>query len=177
MGLRYKSRLGFTFIEILVSISIIAILVAISTSGLSNIQGKSRDGKRKTDLGQIQVAIESYRDGSTASTYPADIPEQCAGTGGITAGSNTYLATVPHDPKCNTLSYYYYPFSNNTASCTTYMGVPAPCACNGTTVLCDDYTLGVRLERETGSVCAGNPGSNLCVGGDCNYCVGPYGKK
>lgn len=172
-----KKNLGFTFIEILIVMGIVAIFATLSVSRLANVQEKSRDTKRKTDLSQIQVAIEAYRDSSTALTYPVNIAEECAGTGGITDGANTYLSTIPHDPRCTQYSYYYNPISNNNSLCQTYMGGPAPCTCNGTTVPCDDYTLGTYLEKTSGASCAGTAGTNLCASADCNYCVGPFGKK
>ncbi|MFQ5452421.1 MAG: hypothetical protein ACE5DQ_02545, partial [Candidatus Paceibacterota bacterium] len=120
---------------------------------------------------------ELYRTQSSNTTYPADIPEECAGTGGISDGSNTYLASVPHDPRCTALTYYYYPFSNDDAACG---GVgTAPCNCNGGTIICDDYTLAAYLENgNQGNVCGGAVGSYNCGSAtDCSYCLGPYGDK
>lgn len=172
-----NSKHGFTLIEILISISIMTVLSTLSLFTFINIREKSRDSTRKLDLGQIQVALGSYYDNATIPSYPTDIPQECAGAGGIVSGGNTYLATVPHDPRCTSYTYYYYPFSNNQSACQTYQGQSAPCNCNGTTVLCDDYTLGAGLERETAASCAGAAGGNLCGSVDCNYCVGPFGKK
>lgn len=51
---------GFTLIELLVVISIIAILTAVATVSYTNVQQKSRDGKRKSDLAAIQQALAVY---------------------------------------------------------------------------------------------------------------------
>ncbi len=173
---RYYSHLrsrGFSFIELLFVITIMMILMTLGAISYRAVQERSRDGKRKSDLAQIQSALEMYRSQSSNNTYPADIPEECSGSGGITDGSNTYLATVPHDPRCATFTYYYYPFSNDDASC----GGSAPCACDGVSILCDDYTLAAYLESENqGNVCGGAPMSYNCGPNvDCNYCLGPYG--
>lgn len=51
---------GFTLIELLVVISIIAILTAVATVSYTNIQMKSRDGKRKADLAAIQQGLGAF---------------------------------------------------------------------------------------------------------------------
>ncbi len=51
---------GFTLLELLVVIGIIAILALIGISSYSAAQKKSRDAKRKTDLRSIQTALEQY---------------------------------------------------------------------------------------------------------------------
>lgn len=152
---------------------IIAMLIGVSTISYGAIQERSRDGRRKTDLSQIQTALEQYRAQSTTSTYPASLAEGCAESGGVSDGSNTYLASVPHDPRCATYTYYYAPVSNDAVACAP---LTAPCACDGVTIMCDDYTLAAYLENENeGNVCIGNPSDNLCGTADCSYCLTPYG--
>lgn len=51
---------GFTLLEILVVIGIIAIMVAMGTASFSTAQKKARDAKRKTDLRTIQNGLEQY---------------------------------------------------------------------------------------------------------------------
>ena len=61
---------------------------------------------------------------------------------------NPYLSSIPTDPKCVTYTYYY--------SATT-----------------TDYTVGAFLEGST-STCSV---VISCGISNCNYCMGPYGKK
>jgi prepilin-type N-terminal cleavage/methylation domain-containing protein len=56
----FKSNKGFTLLEILVVISIIGILVALSATAFSVAQKKSRDARRQGDLKQMQTAFEQY---------------------------------------------------------------------------------------------------------------------
>lgn len=51
---------GFTLLELLVVIAIIGVLSAIVISSVSTARAKGRDAKRKSDLHQIQNAIELY---------------------------------------------------------------------------------------------------------------------
>jgi prepilin-type N-terminal cleavage/methylation domain-containing protein len=54
-------RRGFTLVELLVVISIMAILAAVLLANVANSQKISRDSQRKSDLRSLQTAIEAYR--------------------------------------------------------------------------------------------------------------------
>ena len=51
---------GFTLIELLVVLAILAILAGIGLSTFRTSQVKSRDARRKSDLEQVQRALEAY---------------------------------------------------------------------------------------------------------------------
>lgn len=51
---------GFTLLELLVVIGIIAILIALGAVSYSSAQKKARDTKRKSDMKDIQNALEQY---------------------------------------------------------------------------------------------------------------------
>lgn len=53
-------RRGFTLVELLVAISIIAILSTIGLAIFSGIQSKARDSIRKNDLRALATALEIY---------------------------------------------------------------------------------------------------------------------
>ena len=55
-----KKRKGFTLFELLVSISIIAILTALATVSYSIAQKKARDARRTQDMDAIRKAQELY---------------------------------------------------------------------------------------------------------------------
>lgn len=60
MVLFRNKSIGFTLIELMVVISILAILVAIGVTSYSTIRKNSRDSIRKSDLHSIQNALEQY---------------------------------------------------------------------------------------------------------------------
>jgi len=97
-----KNR-GFTFIEILVSMTIMGIILAIGLSKYGDTQKKARDTKRQADLKQIQAALEMCK--TDSGNYPTgDIIT--AGT--IVCGTETYMATIPTDPKSDRSYTYVY---------------------------------------------------------------------
>jgi prepilin-type N-terminal cleavage/methylation domain-containing protein len=58
----FKSKQsGFTLIEMIVVVAIIATIMSIVVALVGDARAKARDTKRRTDLSQIQVALELYR--------------------------------------------------------------------------------------------------------------------
>ena len=51
---------GFSLIELLIVIGILAIISAIGVSGFSMAQKRARDAGRKSDLAQFRSSLESY---------------------------------------------------------------------------------------------------------------------
>ena len=91
---------GFTLVELLVVITIIALITTIGLVIYQSSVRKGRDGRRQTDLEQIRSALELYR--SDIGNYPADLSPL----------SPNYLQVLPSDPKGNT--YKYAPASGAT---------------------------------------------------------------
>ncbi len=61
MFLHHKPKqLGFTLLELLVVIGIIAVLVGIGSVSFSTAQMKARNAKRKADLQTLHKALEQY---------------------------------------------------------------------------------------------------------------------
>jgi prepilin-type N-terminal cleavage/methylation domain-containing protein len=91
-------RQGFTLIELMVVISIIAILVGLLVANVSSIQTKSRDGARKIDIRKVQRALEQYK--ADWGRYP-----DVSGTNKWTMLNNItqlvprYINPMPVDPK------------------------------------------------------------------------------
>lgn len=108
---KIKNSSGYTLFELLVSISIIAVLVAVATASYSGAQKKARDARRIEDLNSIQKAAEMYYS-QNGYVYPAN-------TGEFT--SSGVLQSWPNDPK--TTNPYTYRLNVPTAGgycvCTT----------------------------------------------------------
>lgn len=102
---------GFTLIELMVTIAIIAIMSAIVIANVSQARAKARDSKRVSDISQIRLAATLFFERCNVyPAYPLNITDNgtISGTSYCPAGITleTYLAKVPVDPT-NTGSYVY----------------------------------------------------------------------
>lgn len=97
---RNDARRGFTLFELLVSISIIAILVALATTSYSAAQKKARDARRMQDMELVRKAAEQYYmlNNSSYSTV-------CTSGTIWKVGTQTVLESFPIDPKSPTTNY------------------------------------------------------------------------
>ncbi len=110
-----KTQKGFTLIEILIVIGIIAILAAVVIVAINPARqfAQARNSQRSSNVNTILNAIGQYAV-ENAGTVPASITttatEICM-TGGTCTGlidlsvltaSETYLVSIPLDPSCPT---------------------------------------------------------------------------
>jgi len=106
-------------IELLIAISIMAILAGIGTYSYTNAQIKARDARRKTDLSQIKAGLQLYFEDNKAyppttagsppsgcnetffqgNTYTACPSDGNGGTNWIGPDLATYIQKLPKDPK------------------------------------------------------------------------------
>ncbi|MCL5784711.1 MAG: type II secretion system GspH family protein [Patescibacteria group bacterium] len=151
---------GFTLIELMVSMSIIAILSAIGLIVYSTAIKQGQDARRQSDLRSIQSALEQYY--SDQGYYPA------AGTSCTNGafkfgcalkdptGKKTYLNTIPTDPTGSPeYSYTALPIS------------PAICDNSAVNGNCNNYSLCAKLANTSSVV------GSCEAGGSYNFTVGP----
>lgn len=105
---------GFTLIEILIVVAIIAVLASAVLVGLGPIQRQGRDARRISDLRQAQNALELYY--SKCGYYPGGVA--AASCGAFTPatswsdmksaliGSNIGVSQIPNDPSSNRVYVY-----------------------------------------------------------------------
>lgn len=113
-ALRHPStKKGFTLIELMIAISIVAIIAAVGITSFSQSQKLARDARRKQDLRSIAVALELYyqkyghfpcvvgtgggwlKSGTTVSNWITNDSGTCA-TG--TSLDSTFINSMPIDP-------------------------------------------------------------------------------
>ena len=154
---KISNRKGFTLVELVVVVAVIAILSGIVIANISSSRSKARDAKRISDIAQIQLALEQYFD--RCGKYPALGYANLSGTNntcptGISFSS--FISVVPKDPSTG-IDYGYGVSADNL-----------------------DYILKATLQNTGNTVTA----EGLTVSttkyniGPCNplttnYCVGP----
>jgi prepilin-type N-terminal cleavage/methylation domain-containing protein len=70
-----KRRAGFTIIELLITMTIMVILMALAVVSLRSSQATARDEARKTDVAVIAQQLENYyKSGSDASASTGSYP-------------------------------------------------------------------------------------------------------
>ena len=141
-------RKGFTLIEMLVVLTIIGIVMALSLFGISSSRETARDANRKADLELIRSGLELYK--ADCNDYPASITKDTPLVGDGSPAStclttNTYISSIPKDPLDDARLYRYVRQTPTT------------------------YVICAALEKGTGTI---NCGANACGAGvSCNYSV------
>ena len=157
---------GFTLIEILIVVAIIAILASVVLVGLGPTQQAGRDARRISDLSEAKNGLELYY--NKCGNYPGTGGTCAAGTAGVTwaaVSTNIIAANVgitsalPDDPSSG--KHYNYWWGANNAS----------------------YVVGAHLENPNNSVFtnynAPTPGTGTgqtgapadCLQANVDYCT------
>lgn len=100
----YKKK-GVTIVELLVVLAIITVLASIVVSAINSAKVSARLGRRVSDLGQIKLALQTYKE--VISIYP--ISENWSGYQTCWGGSSgkdwipqlknqNFLSTTPIEP-------------------------------------------------------------------------------
>jgi len=100
-------KLGFTLIELLVVIAILGILATVGLGSFQSSQMKGRDAQRKSDLSQIQKALEMYYNDNGRYPLTAELQALLNSGSSWTAasGQTIYMKTVPKGPRGESYCY------------------------------------------------------------------------
>ena len=118
-------RAAFTLVELLVVISIIALLSTIAVTAMGSARKQARNTKRISDIKQLATAF--YLAYNNNGSYPAGgwacVTTACTGgwvsigadstIDGIIFGSNGYMAAKPTDPTGDAKTYGGYVYASN----------------------------------------------------------------
>lgn len=147
---------GFTLIELLVVMAILGLLSTVGLNSFRHSQIRSRDARRKSDLEQVQRALEMYY--NDYKDYPASVNGEIKVGSAIPWGSEfkdaedtVYMKELPNDPTGDPEYCYVYvsvPVSYKLYAKLEISEDPqtgGPYTCAGTT----DYNYGVASANVT----------------------------
>lgn len=163
------TKKGFTLIELMVVITIIAILASIGFVSYQIVLKNTRDAKRQTDLRVIQTGLEQYF--ADQLYYPEEDADTTCTNGLLTfntstqcalkdsGATKTYINSVPINPTTSstTLQYCYKPLTA-TQDCDILAIADCDNTSSNNALRCTKYCLYSKME---------NP-----VAGGPNYPVG-----
>jgi prepilin-type N-terminal cleavage/methylation domain-containing protein len=139
----HHSKKGFTLIELMIAITILAVLASVGLTVYSKSQVIARDSRRKQDLQAIRTALELYYQKN--GDYPPATAWVNSTSGGnwIPGLDSTFINQMPLDPSNSPTN------CNSTGSfpigCFSYGYYYDPNYCGATTSHL--YILSVRLEN------------------------------
>lgn len=97
-----KTKKGFTLIELIVSIVIVALLSVVAMVNFSGSRAKARDSRRVADLEKIRMALEMAR--QLGTTYPSSLDYLV---------TNSFIQSIPSNPKGSAYSVSYQRSAGN----------------------------------------------------------------
>ena len=105
-----KTTSGFTIVELLIVIVVIAILAAITAVAYNGIQARARDNRRSNDSTEIQKALELYKiDNNDYPTSGGGYYESTnANWTTLATALKPYMSNLPVDPLNDANHYYRY---------------------------------------------------------------------
>ena len=145
LRIKNKIRFGFTLVEVLVAVTIMAILSTIGYVSYSAAGRSGRDAKRKADLENIRSALEIYK--AENNCYP---PNDNTDPNGInkTKFNSTYINPFPQDPK-SPYKYWFQPQSGDNSCKDGSWGAKTYALCayleNGTSLACGGIDCGTGV--------------------------------
>lgn len=113
MKRKNRTSFGFTLVEVMVVVGIIAVLASAVVGSYESAKKKSRDTVRVSDISNLQVAFKIYRQTATADN---ELPHGGGYDSGMVIGVGNaidtdlgpYIATIPKDPTNDSDHQYVY---------------------------------------------------------------------
>ena len=138
-----KTRSGFTIVELLIVIVVIAILAAITITSYSGIQSRARDSQRAAAITSIQKKLEAFY--VLNGYYPNNFQIQQADF----IAQSLQLPNSAVIPPGTTERLRYCWADNPGMYC--YVAANSGGDCNGATDQCLKYRMSYRLEATSGT--------------------------
>ena len=147
----FRNRKGFTLVEIMIVVAIIALLAAIAIPNLLRARHNANETGAIGAMRTLSTAMESFRAAQTPPTYPANLAALSAAVppyvGGTLAAANA-AGTARQG--------YFYTYALTNANAFTLQGTPATVGTTGTRRFFVDQS-GVIRANALGPATAASP--------------------
>lgn len=144
--LKRTNNYGFTVIELVVVMAVIAILAGLTFNAIGNAQAKARDNQRAGDLSTLHSRLEEYYNdyggypnSFTAANFPGIDPAALVDPSGV-----SITIATPVSDQVAALA------TTNPTSAASYMYIPYPTGC--TSITCTGYVLKSYIEKPDASM-------------------------
>lgn len=140
------SLTGFTLVEIMIVITILGILAALTIPNLLRARHNADEAAAITAVRTISVACENYRAAQTPVSYPPDLNT-------LTTVTPPYIDSVLAGATSSTSTRhgYYFTFNWTNANQYTCTATPQTSGLTGTRVFYVDETGVIRLNNSVGA--------------------------
>lgn len=91
----FSEQEGFTLVELLVAISILAVLFGIATLALGGVGANAESNVNDAELGVVQSAVDIYMADETIDSITARTTAAVIDSGDSDAPFNVYLRSMP----------------------------------------------------------------------------------
>jgi general secretion pathway protein G len=102
---KMRSQKGFTLIELVFVVVILAILAGVALINLGSTDTDAKVSAAKTDMRTLATAIKVYK--AKTGTYPVGLSDLTVATGTGSTKYNPMIDTVPTDPSNSGSDYGY----------------------------------------------------------------------
>ncbi len=141
-----KSRRGFTLVEIMIVVAIIALLAAIAIPNLLRARHNANEAASISAMRSLSTAMESYRAAQTPPSYPTNLAA-------LSNSTPPYIDTALAGATASGSAKqgYYYTYSRVNANQYTVTSSPAVSGTTGSRVFFVDESGVIRLDSAGGS--------------------------
>lgn len=141
-----KAEQGFTLVEIMVVVTIVAILAALSIPNLLRARHNADEAAAIASIRAISTACENYRSSQTPPSYPQSLTA-------LASASPPYIdsALANATSASSAKQGYYYTFTYLNEDQYTCLSTPKLSGVTGTRIFYVDETGVIRLTNSAGS--------------------------
>ncbi len=175
----HSKRSGFTIVELLIVIVVIAILAAITIVSYNGIQNRAKDAQRKSDIASIAKVLELYYldygyyppgSGSTSINGSWSTTAD-ASWSNLATTLQPYMSKLPRDPVSKQMGVGAFPWNDAEGYDYSYTSSSAYCGITPSAQPSQMYIIVYKLSGTQEQNLIGNCSSNALLYTGSNYRV------